>query len=352
MTGGGKDRKKPLKSNSYFYKNLSNIKYFSRLFIEKVKNLYKKLTFLRYDRIGGAGSRIQDDLGAGFFKYSSNTVCEKIRKDFRAANIFRDLLILIKKILLKIKCKPSNRSILIPPAGASCKGSILIEFAVCMPVLIILLYYINDLSKLKRYYDQTEFVAQQMANILQNLAKKRAAEGTVLQPDDFSHAASLAFLSIYPGKTMYSSTDGKQCHEFIHFPFFSVYYVQGTSNGKAKCLWGKQFTCSTNTAPPWILFRNITRNVNWSIVTYSSNEITASSIYPTLKVEENRPKVILETSIYWYPPSKDKNGIRSANNAQEIFGLRLVNPKKAVDLYFNSVVIFTPNDGFPKTRPQ
>ena len=53
------------------------------------------------------------------------------------------------------------------------RGSILIEFAVCMPVLIILLYYIHDLSKLKRYYDQTEFVAQQMANILQNIAKKK-----------------------------------------------------------------------------------------------------------------------------------------------------------------------------------
>ena len=62
------------------------------------------------------------------------------------------------------------------------RGSILIEFAVCMPVLIILLFYINDLSKLKRYYDQTEFVARQMVNILQNISQGRDNK-TITQKD-------------------------------------------------------------------------------------------------------------------------------------------------------------------------
>ena len=230
-------------------------------------------------------------------------------------------------------------------------GSILIEFAVCVPVLIILLFYINDLVRIKRYYSQTEFVGQQMANILQNLAKKRHAEGKIISSSDLGNAGALAFLSMYPGKTMYSTTKGKHYHEMIHFPFFSIYYVKGTSNGKAKCLWGKQFTSSTNTAPPWILFRNVTSNVNWSLVTYTSSEVAASSIYPTLKVGSDESKIILETSIYWYPPSKDKDGIRSANNAREAFGYRFIEPKKAVDLYFHSVVTFCPTAGFPETRP-
>ena len=67
------------------------------------------------------------------------------------------------------------------------RGSILIEFAICMPILIILLFYINDLVRIKRYYSQTEFVALQMANILQNIAKTRK-----ITRNDIKYAASLA----------------------------------------------------------------------------------------------------------------------------------------------------------------
>jgi len=219
-----------------------------------------------------------------------------------------------------------------------------------MPVMIILLFYIHDLIKIKRYYSQTEFVAQQMANVLQNLAKKRSAEGKTLKYEDLCHAASLAYLSIYPGTTMYSTTYGQYKHEFIHCPFFAVYYVQGTTGGKAKCLWSKHITTGTYTAPNWRLFYNYTNDVSHSSVRYSANEVTASSIYPTLKVEENKPKIILETSMFWANNFMDKNG-KKVSTAREAFGFRFVNPKRLNDLYFHSVVIFTPNAGFPEVRP-
>ena len=60
-----------------------------------------------------------------------------------------------------------------------------------MPILIVLLFYINDLVRIKRYYSQTEFIGQQMANILQNIAKNRAIRG-----DDIKYACSLAWLDI------------------------------------------------------------------------------------------------------------------------------------------------------------
>ena len=96
------------------------------------------------------------------------------------ARVLQNTVISIKKIIAIKKRKLLDRSALIPPAGASCRGAILVEFAVCMPILIISLFYINDLMKIKRFYSQTEFVAQQAANILQNLAKKKLQTEKIL----------------------------------------------------------------------------------------------------------------------------------------------------------------------------
>ena len=267
------------------------------------------------------------------------------------ARVLQNTVISIKKIIAIKKRKLLDRSALIPPAGASCRGAILVEFAVCMPILIISLFYINDLMKIKRFYSQTEFVAQQAANILQNLAKKKAANGKNIGFEDLSHAASLAFLSMYPGKTMYSIVSGQNKYEFFHKPFFIIYYVEGTSGEKAKCVWGKAIATGDNKGkPPWGNFMNITNNQSWSIVTYTTNEVTPSSIYSLLKVDNGMPKIILETALWWAPANMDRNE-KKVDTAREAFGFRFVNPKRHVDLYFNSVVMFSPSAGFPKTRP-
>ncbi len=219
-----------------------------------------------------------------------------------------------------------------------------------MPILIISLFYIHDLMRLKRYYSQTEFVAQQMANILQNLAKKRAVEGKTLEYNDLCYAASLAYLTIYPGTTMYSTVVDNYRHGLIHCPFAVIYYVKGTSGGKAKCLWGKAITSTTNKSLPWINYRNITSSQSWSTVTYESSEADPSSIYPTLKVEEGQSKIILEITLYWGSAMCDTNGKKVAS-AREAFRLHFIQPKHFVSLYFHSVIIFTPNNGFPETRP-
>ena len=134
-------------------------------------------------------------------KYTLTTVCREIKKQaVSATNRFRKLF---EKLSL----------------NAVHEGSILIEFAVCIPVLIILLFYIHDLSKLKRYHDQTEFVAQQMVNILQNISQNR--ENKKITINDIKRAASLAFLSVYPGNTMYhTDTRSSKAYELSHQPEF------------------------------------------------------------------------------------------------------------------------------------
>ena len=119
--GGGKNLKNHYKSYSYPSKTFKNLKYFANKFLNKTKNLYQILTFGASDRIGGAEPRAQDDLRAG---------------------ILCNISAFIKKIITVSKRKPLDRCTeKIQPTAARCLraancGSILIEFAVCMPILM------------------------------------------------------------------------------------------------------------------------------------------------------------------------------------------------------------------------
>jgi hypothetical protein len=206
-----------------------------------------------------------------------------------------------------------------------------------MPVLIILLFYIHDLSKLKRYYDQTEFVGQQMVNILQNIAKTR----TVTQLD-IKYAASLAYLTVYPGTTMYS-TSGDLHHIFNHQPRVYVSYVEGESDGKASIKWTYWTRSGAGETPDtWNAGFLAAGNTDQSAI---SNKINANSseIYPTLKTEETKPKVLIDVQLR-----------RENRPEKETFGFYFVNPKYVGNNqtgYFSSVMIFSPNNGFSSTRP-
>lgn len=223
------------------------------------------------------------------------------------------------------------------------RGSILIEFAVGLSILIILMFYILDAVKIKRYYSQTKFVGQQMVNVLQNLSEKRNAEGTSLSETDISLAASLAFLTIYPGTTQYN-------YELMHIPSLTCYYIKGSTGKKAKCIWGKGIRSGTAKTPPWSDSRNITSSDEFSTIKYSSSNISCSKIYPTLKVDPEKIKIVLEVMLNWDTGCKDSAG-NNVSTSREAFGFHFVTPRNCSSSYFNSVVTFAPNAGFPKTSP-
>lgn len=229
------------------------------------------------------------------------------------------------------------------------RGSILIEFAVGLSILIILMFYILDVVKIKRYYSQTKFVGQQMVNVLQNLSEKRNAEGTSLSETDISHAASLAFLTIYPGTTQYSP-DKQWNHELRHIPSLTFYYIKGSTGGKAKCIWGKGIRSGTAKTPPWNNSRAIISSDEFSTIKYSSSNTSYSKIYPTLKVDPEKVKIVLEVMLNWDTGCNDSNG-NNVSTSREAFGFHFVTPKNYSSSYFNSVITFAPNAGFPKTSP-
>ncbi len=233
-----------------------------------------------------------------------------------------------------------------------------------MPVLIILLYYINDLSKLKRYYDQTEFVAQQMVNILQNISQGRKTEDgkddRKIKRNDIRRAAALAYLSIYPGKTMYYNGNGKRAHDLSHYPLFHIYYVKGLADGKASVIWGQSMHLYGSTPLSGGFYGVITSTDSDSKVIFGTN-ISSSIIFPSLKINEGEEKIIVECALYNGYQSMNSNEYISTTGvsitSRKAFKCFFATPKPNYPnadygYYFNSVAIFTPAPGlFDETPP-
>ena len=220
----------------------------------------------------------------------------------------------------------------------------------------------HDLFKIQRYYSQTEFVAYQMAQMLQTVSQNRSDKKITWS--DLKRVTAAAYLSIYPGTTMFWQGKG---HVFGHFPHPMVYYVKGLSNGNASCIWRAQMHPSHegNTSPSNMNGApNNHDDYNISAVRYKT-DVPPAQIYPTLKIKPGEVKIIVDALIYYqqgsYFPFADG---QTDVSVREAFGLYLVTPKvrrqNPASLsynqncgYFNSVVIFSPNPGlFDETPPQ
>ena len=253
----------------------------------------------------------------------------------------------LHKILSNIKYFPKDHETF----RSANKGSILIEFAVCMPVLIILLYYVHDLSKLKRYYDQTEFVAQQMVNMIQNVSQKRgAANSTKLKITIkyLDHIHNLSWKTFYPGVTMFQKNS---VFPLNHKPCTTVYYVECSNDGKASCIWK---TWLVKDAADHIYYETETSKTtdrHISKVKFLTNT-SPEKIHPTLRMNPNDKKIIIETSLERDPVGTQFGGISD----KAAFGLYLATPEILDDGWshlFYSTVIFTPKLGlFDETPPQ
>lgn len=193
-----------------------------------------------------------------------------------------------------------------------------------------------------------------MVNILQNIAYTRLQEGNTISLLDIKRAASLAYLSIYPGTTMFTTKLGYQYLAFHHQPRIYMYYVKNNSDGTASVPWRLWIHSGNQINPNDWSYGYLKNTSPQSLVTVATN-VPPSSIYPTLKIDDGNPRIIVEVQIRWDPSEqKDANG-KTANSAREVFNLFAVNLKskhKNKADYFTSVVTFTPNDGFTVNQPQ
>lgn len=285
-----------------------------------------------------------------------NRVTEKIFEGKeRSLKKQKNLAFSFGKNILTTVCKIAEKE----RVHSDNRGSILIEFAICMPVFVILLFYINDLVRLKRWRSQTEFVAQQMANIIQNISQKRSNKK--ITANDIKYAVSTAYLSAFPGTSRFFNK--KATNDLGYNPLGFIYCVQGISDSTAKVLWAKRFHISTGQIfnPSQVVVQNT--NIRRSNVKNLTAGGSPSEIYPLLRIEKDQIKIIIECAIHYYPSDSYyfTDGRRTSNvSPAHAFGLRLYKLAPPVTrdgvandaIYFHSAVIFTPNpELFNETAP-
>ena len=278
----------------------------------------------------------------------------KLKKSKRyLSKIFNLIRCCIKKFLAK--GKSYHHRINIPSihfAEASYRGSVLIEFAIWMPLLIILLFYIFDLMKMKRYYSQTEFVGQQIANIIQNISNKS------LTKEDFKKATAVAWLTMFPGGTLYEKLPGEN-PKIGYVPGIAIYYVKGTEAG-VKCHWKVWSTYEKSKSPSSDMHWDMNQKTfgfsivklsgsKWSLPDNNNSNLNYPTLtYPSLDIKSDDCRVIIETvflthGINWKNPSGQLS-------AKQKYGFYLVTPRINGDpnqyyVCFNSITIFAPKSG-------
>ncbi len=194
-------------------------------------------------------------------------------------------------------------------------------------------------------------MAQQMANVIQNISQKRTDKR--ITQTDFTYAFAVSHQTMYPGKTMYYSGKG---HGIFHLPLANIYCVKGIENGKASCLWrAGVWTNSDSVISPETLLHDVTQaGVNNSIINYKTNA-SASEIYPNLKIDSGEIKVIVELFSEWNTYFKDNVG-NQKSSLKEALGLYAITPKCRIKnpyAFFNTVVVFIPKMGlFSEDPPQ
>ncbi|MDR0677229.1 MAG: hypothetical protein LBF57_00945 [Holosporaceae bacterium] len=171
----------------------------------------------------------------------------------------------------------------------SSKGAILIEFAVSIPVLVVLMYYMHDVPKLARIHERMEFCAHCAVNMFQNISQNRADKKITLK--DLDYIVSSAMLPYFGGGTNQYAQSGYILPCGFE-PEALIYCVLGIGENKAKILWiaysdwnwlpgAKKFTYLSS-APS-----------NRSIIKGSLNtEMDCSSIYKDLTIKDGEMKIL------------------------------------------------------------
>jgi Flp pilus assembly protein TadG len=234
-------------------------------------------------------------------------------------------------------------------------GAILIEFAFAVPILITIIYYVHDLPKCVRIQERMEFVAHEMVNMLQNCSQNRGDKK--ITKNDIKHAVAGAYLTVFPGKTMYTTSDRTAPLGYVSHGH--VYAVRGNGNGTASVLWCIRFHNAYDCPSP----SQIVLDLPWnSLVKRLTNSIP-SNIYPDLKIQGTELKIIVECTFHYIRvPTcgyKFTDGRLCADvSSKTAFGFLILTPPGISDSirggsYFHSVVIFTPKSGlFDGIAPQ
>ena len=247
----------------------------------------------------------------------------------------------------------SKRSIILTTISRlfSRRGAIIIEFAFSIPVFMALIYYLHDVPKLQRYQQQMDFVAQQVAQMLQNVSQQRTNKR--ITQNDIVNVARAAYLTVFPGVSMVPIRN-----EWLPLGFYIEFYlfgVRGEPNNKASVKWVVKlyFTQESGVSGSSVIN---------SCVVHNKQHVHPSEICSSLTIKDGEIKIIVECHLRYGLAYHFSDGRRCKDvSFREVFGFLVYNPvpdksdrvnSKDFASFFISHAIFAPAAGlFDDTSP-
>ncbi len=214
---------------------------------------------------------------------------------------------------------------------------------------MILIFYIQDLCRLKNMRNQMNSVVTNMVNLIQNVSQNREDKKITLE--DLKHCLISPYLKIFPNTTIYATS----AYHYIlgYFPLIFIVYVKGNNDSTASVIWRKRIWANDKIDTYKI---SVDTSDNRSLINTASNVIP-SKIYPTLMIKPGETKIIIECALHysqWYKYHFTDGRPTSSVSPREAFGFHLLSSlPHTQELYFQSVIIFTPKVGlFSETPPK
>ncbi len=190
--------------------------------------------------------------------------------------------------------------------------------------------------------NQMNSVATNMVNLIQNVSQNRTNKRITLE--DLKYCLISPYLKIFPNTSIYSTGS----HNYIlgYAPLVLIVCVKGNNDATASVKWSRRIHTADNSSSPAQISID-TRN-DRSLIKTATN-VVPSKIYPTLTIEPGETKIIIECSLHysqWYQYYFTDGRPTSSVSPREAFGFYLLsNLPHTQELYFQSVVIFTPKSG-------
>ena len=217
-----------------------------------------------------------------------------------------------------------------------------------------MIYYAHDLPKMQRWHRQTQFVTDQMAQIIQSHNRR-------ITIDDLINAGKMAYLTIFPGETMLAK-------KMFYYPLgyvaaYGIFYVKGVGENKTSVIWSAYFAvdgyCNyTARNGVWYQFSSTYLSLFKS---KSLTDATSTQIHPKLRIKQGETKIIVECALEYVHGRYYADGTPcSSRSFREAFGFLIFSPSCVrypygswtFHSFFHSVTIFTPKPGlFSDTAP-
>ena len=201
---------------------------------------------------------------------------------------------------------------------------------------------------MQRYYNQMQFVSQQMAQMLQTISQGRSNKQ--ITQKDIALVVRAAYLSAYPGTSAFSKNGSGGPFVGPGFPHGQLLYITSDSNGKASIIWKAKFQAGgSNDIRPTNPIA-VSKGNGPSNVQLDKSNVDPSELYSGLKMNPGESRLIAEAGI-WFTSGGGYSVVGGGTwrdlTSRQAFGFFMGDPdvSKQSSWYFGRTTVFAPRAG-------